>query len=447
MRQSRKKISWRLIVSGVLLGFASVLGWPQQQYTRVDRELAEAMLRDVAADVQKHYYDTKLHGLNWDVRVQEAKKNIDAAHSLNIAMSEIDALLNSLKDSHTYFIPPPVTHVHDYGFQMEMIGDRCYVIRVRSGSDAEKKGLKPGDEILAVNENPVSRENFWRIIYIFDLLRPQLALRLTLVDQARHQQQLEVMASFRLSTLLQYSLPQGVNQRRRDFDDAAHLMRARYFEKGDALLVVKIPEFAYTDSGTESIIEKMRAHKSVILDLRGNTGGYVDTLDHLLGGMFENDVKVCDRVERDSTKSVSVTGRHNGAFTGRFVVLLDSESGSASEVFARVIQLEKRGNIVGDRSSGRVMEARHYPHLVSATSRFSYGASVTVADLLMTDGKALEHVGVEPDVVVLPMAQDLANRRDPAMAKAGELVGVPLSSEEAGSILPYEESERLDVAH
>jgi C-terminal processing protease CtpA/Prc len=155
-------------------------------------------------------------------------------------------------------------------------------------------------------------------------------------------------------------------------------------------------------------------------------------------------VKICDRVGRDSTKSVSVKGRHNAAFTGKFAVLIDSESASASEVFARVVQLEKRGHIVGDHSSGRVMEARHY---LSGHSRVSYGVSVTEADLVMADGKTLEHVGVEPDMVILPTARDMAARKDPAMAKAAELVGVPLSPEEAGTILPYEESGRLDVAH
>ena len=54
---------------------------------------------------------------------------------------------------------------------------------------------------------------------------------------------------------------------------------------------------------------------------------------------------------------------------------------------------------------------------------------------------------MDPDILVLPTPSDLKSGRDPAMAKAAELVGVQLTSEEAGKILPYEESERLDVAH
>ena len=86
------------------------------------------------------------------------------------------------------------------------------------------------------------------------------------------------------------------------------------------------------------------------------------------------------------------------------------------------------------------MEARLYPHEVSLDSPVSYSMEVTEADLVMTDGRSLEHVGVVPDILILPTDQDMANKRDPALAKAAGLVGVHLSSEEAGTILPYEES-------
>jgi carboxyl-terminal processing protease len=436
---SWKKIGYRAAVLGALLGLFPVLGW-SQQYTKTDQGIAQNMLRNVAEEVQKRYYDPKLHGVDWDARMQEAKKNIDTAHSMNAAMSEIAALLNTLNDSHTYLVPPPSTHIHDYGFQIEMIGDRCYVIRVRPGSDALKKGLKPGDQILAINENPVSRENFSRIVYIFNVLRPQLGLRLTLVDEGGHQRQLEVMAIFQLSTVSKYFLQQGVNARRRDADEAHGVLRARYYEKGDGLLVVKIPAFAFSDSEVDSIIGRMRAHKGVVLDLRANAGGYLDTLDRLLGGIFEKDVKICDRIGRDSTKTVAVTGRRGSAFTGRFAVLIDSESASASELFARVVQLEKRGPVVGDRSSGMVMGAKIYPHEFSVNTRVFYALSVTEADLVMKDGKSLEHQGVDPDIIILPTSLDLASKRDPAMAKAAELIGVDLSPEEAGTIPAYEES-------
>ena len=84
------------------------------------------------------------------------------------------------------------------------------------------------------------------------------------------------------------------------------------------------------------------------------------------------------------------------------------------------------------------MEARFYGHETSLGSQVLYGASVTVADLVMPDGQSLEHVGVEPDIVILPTAQDLADKKDPVLAKAAGMVGVKLSPEEAGTAFPYE---------
>jgi C-terminal processing protease CtpA/Prc len=438
-----KEKSWRAVVLVAGCLFLTVLVWPQQ-YRKFDRDFAESMLRNVASDVQKYYYDAKLHDVDWDARVRQAKENLDKADSMDAAVSEIAALLDILNDSHTSLALPARNYIHDYGFRMKLIGERCYVTRVRSGSDAEKKGLKPGDEILALNEHPVSRKTLWRIEYIYYELRPQPGLRLTLRSEDGHVRQLEVMAKVEPSTVTKYPLHQGINQIVRDRDDLYHQLQATYFEKGDGLLVVRIPAFALSASEVDNIIATMRKHKGVVLDLRGNPGGFVETVDRLLGGMFENDLKIYDRVTRASTKSISVAGRHHDAFTGRLVVIVDSDSASASELFARVVQLEKRAFVLGDRTSGRVMEARFYRHETFIDSSSFYGASVTVADLVMTDGKSLEHVGVEPDIEVLPTAQDLATRRDPAMAKAAGLVGVKLSPEEAGAAFQPDHQQRVE---
>jgi len=79
------------------------------------------------------------------------------------------------------------------------------------------------------------------------------------------------------------------------------------------------------------------------------------------------------------------------------------------------------------------MEAKSYPHELFVDGRVSFGASITEANLIMADGKSLEHAGVEPDIAILPTAQDLAARRDPVLAKAAGLVGSVLSPEEAGN--------------
>jgi carboxyl-terminal processing protease len=409
---------------------------PSQQISKADRDFTQQMLRNVGADVTKFYYDPKLHGVDWDAKVRQARENIDKADSMDSAVSEIAALLDTLNDSHTAFLLPPRNYVHKYGFTLKMIGDRCYVTRVYSGSDAEKKGLQRGDQILAVNDLPVTRKTFWKVRYIFQTLRPQPGLRLTLLDEGVNQRQLDAMAKLEPASVIKYRLHQGINQMVQDWTVEYELLQPQYFEKGDEFLAVRIPAFSLSAEEVDRVIGKMRKHKGVVLDLRGNLGGFTETLGRLVGGMFENGLKIYDRVQRDSTKSVSVEGRHKDAFTGRLAVLVDSGSASASELFARIIQLEKRGFVMGDRSAGMVMEARLYPHEISLDTDNFYGAQITTSDLIMTDGKRLEHVGVEPDILILPTAHDLSSRRDPLMAKAAALVGFKVTPEDAGSMFP-----------
>jgi len=425
------------ILSALLFSLRSPV-WPEE-YKKSDREWVKGLLQIVASDVQRHYYDPNLHGVDWEALVRRADDNIEKASSINDAISEIAAVLDSLNDSHTFFIPSPRAYVHDYGFDMKMIDSHCYVIRVEPGSDAQKKGLKLGDEITAVNKHRVSRSAYWRLKYMYEVLQPQTALGLTLKDEAGSDRELTVSAKDEPSSHIRYVWPGGINHLLRDIDRENDLMRVRYFSKGKNLLAAKMPGIVYSPLEADRILGRMRKHKAVVLDLRG-TPGAPETLSRLLGGLFETDLKVYDRIGRRSVQSVTVSGRRHHAFMGKLAVLIDSNSMSYSEVFARVVQLQRRGFIIGDHTAGRVMEAKDYTHKTYVDALVLFGTSISVADLRMTDGKSLEHVGVEPDVQVLPTAADLANGRDPAMAKAARLLGVTVTPEEAGAMFPYKGS-------
>ena len=64
--------------------------------------------------------------------------------------------------------------------------------------------------------------------------------------------------------------------------------------------------------------------------------------------------------------------------------------------------------------------------------------SVTRADLLMADGKSLEHTRVSPDESILPTPADLAAKRDAVLSRAATIVGFNLTPEKAASLFPIE---------
>jgi len=411
------------------------------QISKLDRDRAQGILDVVGNEIRKHYYDPKLHGVDWDAQLTQAHHKIADAKSFNMAMSHIAAALNSLDDSHTFFLPPVRPYRIDFGWEYQMIGDRCFVTHVRPGSDAEAKGVKPGDAVLSVNGFTPDRDNQWTMHYVFTVLRPQPTLRLTLQDPAGGQRQVEVATKIReTSKVKDFSVDMW--NIIRDEESEAHRMRSRSVEYGDELLVLRIPGFFYTPTEVGDMIGKARKHKALIIDLRGDGGGSVDTLAFLVGGIFGRELKIADRVGRKENKPQLAKGFHE-PYAGRVIVLVDSDSASAAEVFARVIQLEKRGVIMGDRTAGAVMEAKHYNEQMGGDFIVYYGISITDADVVMSDGKSLEHIGVTPDEPLLPSASDIASGRDPVLAHAAQSAGVKLSPEEAGKLFPYEWPEQF----
>jgi C-terminal processing protease CtpA/Prc len=441
----RVKISTRLLQILVLAlsGFLPMAAQQdQQKITNFDRDRTRDMLRVIASDVKKHYYDSKYHGLDWEANVHAVDQKIMTASSLNYALSEIAAALDTLNDSHTFFLPPPRPYKHDYGWEIQMMGDRCFVMQVRPKSDAESRGVKRGDEILSINGYQPARDNLWKMNYVFNILRPQPGLRVELRQTDGQVKKVDVMAAMRQTKRVADLTASGggndIWDLVRESENAAHLGRARWAEVGGDVAILKFPGFYFDEGQMDSLIKKANKYKAWIVDLRGNPGGSVETLKWFLGGVFDKEVKVGDRVTRDDSKPMVAKSKRQNSYSGKLVILVDSKSASASELFARVVQLEKRGIVIGDKTAGAVMESKRYSYKYGTDTVVFYGASITDADLIMTDGKSLEHAGVLPDELLMPTASDLASGRDPILAHAVELCGSKITPEAAGALFPFE---------
>jgi C-terminal processing protease CtpA/Prc len=412
----------------------------QQKMDNFNRERAHAILHDAYDNVKKHYYDPRFHGLDMEARFREYDQKISNASSLSESFGDIAGFLDGLNDSHTFFTPPGRPYRVDYGFRLQMYGNDCFVTRVRPGTDAESK-VHPGDQVLGYNKFDVNRQDFWKMSYYFNSLAPQRASLLDIRDPSGQSRQLTIDAKVReLKKVLDVTRQDGggdiwdLIREEQNFD---HIVRQRWVDAAD-VMIWKMPEFVVDDREVDRIFNDARKHKTLILDLRGNPGGAIVTLDRMLGNLFDHDVKIADRVGRKEMKPEIAKTRGGDIFTGQLIVLVDSASDSCAELFPRVIQLEHRGTIVGDRTAGAVMEARHYPGSQGLDTKIFYSFSITEADLTMKDGKSLEHTGVTPDEIVIPTAQDLASGKDPVLARALELAGHKVDPVAAGKMFPFE---------
>jgi carboxyl-terminal processing protease len=428
-----------LIVFLALWAGITMPSYGQRPPSGFDRDRGRVMLDTIKDDLKKNYYDPTFHGMDLDVRFKAADEKIKQAQSLGQIFGIIGQVLIELDDSHTFFLPPGRSSRTEYGWQMQVIGDKCYVTAVKPGSDAAAKGLKEGDELYSIDGRTPARVNLWKLKYLYHALRPQPGMRLVVIKPDGKQQQLDVLARVQQDKRL-VDLTNGneIWNLIRESENESRLHRHRYVEASEDVFVWKMPEFDLPKEGVDDLVDKFRKKKGLILDLRGNSGGYEETLLRLISNLFDHDVKVGDLKRRKETKPLLTKSRGDRAFSGKLIVLIDSESGSAAELFARVVQLEKRGTVIGDVSAGAVMRARNFPHELGVDIVAFYGVSITDADIVMTDGKSLEHVGVAPDETKLPSAADLAAKRDPVLAYAASLLGVTISPEKAGALFPLE---------
>jgi carboxyl-terminal processing protease len=405
-----------------------------------NRDMGHTVLAVVQSDIKKNYYDPTFHGLDLAAHFKAADEKIKTASSLNEILGIIAAAVMELKDSHTYFVPPRRVARVEHGWEMRLIGDKAYIIAVQPGSDAETKGLAPGDRVLTMEGMVVSRKNLSDLQYIFYLLAPRTAMRLFVEKPTGERRELTVDARVhegKLITSLQTGMASDRIDLVREYETLARLYRHRYYEIDDAL-IWKMPEFDLEESQVNELMDKAKKRKALLLDLRGNHGGSERTLLALIGNLFDHNVTVGEMNRRSEKKPLIAKSRGANAFSGKVIVLIDSASGSAAEVLAHLVQQEKRGTVIGDQSSGHVMVAKTYDHDFGQNLLFSYSMSVTDADLLDADGKSLEKVGVKPDELMLPTAADLAAGRDPVLAYGAKLAGLTISPEKAGAMFPVE---------
>ncbi len=156
--------------------------------------------------------------------------------------------------------------------------------------------------------------------------------------------------------------------------------------------------------------------KSVILDLRGNGGGYVDAARDVASLWLDNKVIATERTGNVINSTIRSSG--DAILSGiPTVVLIDSSSASASEIVAGALQDHSKAKVAGETSFGKGS--------VQKLVGLSGGAElkVTVARWYTPHNKNITGSGIKPDEIVKITQDDIYNGIDPQLNKAKELLG------------------------
>lgn len=376
-----------------------------------EHKRGERILNLVARDVQNNYYDKSLRGLDWTALTEQARQRIRNANEFGEINGAISALVYQLHDSHTVFVPPIRKIKAEYGFKAKPFGNSILVYDVDKNGPAAKAGLEVGDQVVGVNHLNAVRESFFDMMRYLTVLDPREELDVEVTQQGSVRL-VKIPAKITAQPPQYFfsCLETGV-----DTSTQHAIYESRDY--GDGIAYLRLHTFAVPPTKIVEITKPLKKAKVLILDLRGNAGGLLQTLLGLTGQFVGKSFEMAQAVSRGKTETIRVDP-NSPRITCPLFILLDSSSASASEMFARSMQIQKRGTVIGDRSSGSVNSARFFWEPPGPPKDVEFGTEITVAQVIMGDGQILEGRGVTPDESCVPSWADLREGKDPCLDRA-----------------------------
>lgn len=189
-----------------------------------------------------------------------------------------------------------------------------------------------------------------------------------------------------------------------------------HYEKYDDIGYININAFAKKTASqfkkASKELEKGKI-KSLVLDLRGNTGGYLSSAFDIAEQFLPKGKVVYQLKEKGEVTKYKTTKSDKKSY--KLVILIDGRSASASEVLALALKENYDATIVGEKSYGKGS--------VQQTSELENGATVkyTTAKWLSPKGESIDGVGITPDVNII-YSSVMDNGIDNQLEKALELL-------------------------
>lgn len=269
---------------------------------------------------------------------------VDVVNTDSLLEQTIPALLSNL-DPHSVYIPAKdLQKVNDelggsfsgVGVSFAINNDTILVLEAIGGGPSERVGIKSGDRIIAVDGKNVAGTGITNE-GVYDLLRGERGSKVKL-------------------TVRRNSAPANLEFEVIRGDIPVASIDAEYLA-ADGIGYIRVNKFGRTtyDEFFQALFSLRDAGASdYIIDLRGNTGGLLETAVLMANEFLPRGYKIVETKGRREQENSVVMSDGYGAFKdSRIAVLIDETSASSSEIFAGAIQDNDRGLIIGRRSFGK----------------------------------------------------------------------------------------------
>ena len=348
--------------------------------------------------INREYYEPSLNNQNWYRWKEHYRNKIKTDEDARVA---IDTMIASLNEPYTRFMPKKdfedlttsiTSKIYGIGVNIYSNAGKIEIFNVMPATPADFAQLKQGDIITAVNGKDINGMNVSDVAAI--VRGPENSVvELTILRNNK-----KLTKKIKRKEIKIKSVKSSI------LDNHIGYIQILSFMSGT------------TPNEFLEALENTKNTDSLILDLRGNTGGLLDNAV-FIADMFINNGTIVDIIYRNGyKKSIKAQDEHLG-MQKPVVVLVNGASASASEILSGALKDTHKATLVGRKTFGKGLVQKVVP-LPNQT-----GVNVTIARYLTPNGTDINKLGIKPDIEVgNEFDFFVGNQKDEQLEKAKEVL-------------------------
>jgi carboxyl-terminal processing protease len=385
-----------------------------------------AVFDDAWETVRDRYYDPTFNGLDWQAERARFRPLAAEAGSTAELYGVLRRMLGSLHDAHTRVYAPDERfdwrhpRFISVGVSVREVGGLPVVVSVERGAAAERAGLRAGDVITGIDDEPA--------LQLFNRrLKEQAA------SSTPRSTRLQVMSRLfegaaNSELIISWMDAQGKQRStrlRREWRERDTTLRVRRVEGGIGIVELDVFTQAAAVDFMRALDGKLRDVRGLVIDLRYNGGGEAEAMTEVasaflpagksLGSFTDRGGRI--QFEPHTRSAMLYAPDQIKAFRAPVVLLTSERTSSAAEIFVGALREARRAMVVGQNTCGCVLAIRRR-HVLPDGGELD----ISEMDYKTAGGARLEGAGVAPDEPVALSRQDLRARRDRATERAIKLL-------------------------